>query len=161
MTTLLECFLPREKDEKEYCFDIITKYFKKFGLEIIVKRNVPTNKSILGKSIIGKEPSIIQYFVKETKPSQKINQFESKLFLARRNMEIELKSFDFYVVSLSPRVITYKGMIMSNNLRDFYLDFQDELFISSLAIVHQRFSTNTFPSWELAQPFRFFVIMED
>ena len=71
------------------------------------------------KSIIGKEPSIIQYFVKETKPSQKINQFESKLFLARRNMEIELKSFDFYVVSLSPRVITYKGMIMSNNLRDF------------------------------------------
>ena len=148
-------FLPKNKEEKEYCFDIITKYFKKFGLEIIVKRNVPTNKSILGKSIIGKEPSIIQYFVKETKPSQKINQFESKLFLARRNMEIELKSFDFYVVSLSPRVITYKGMIMSNNLRDFYLDFQDELFISSLAIVHQRFSTNTFPSWELAQPFRF------
>ena len=148
-------FLPKNKEEKEYCFDIITKYFKKFGLEIIVKRNVPTNKSILGKSIIGKEPSIIQYFVKETKPSQKINQFESKLFLARRNMEIELKSFDFYVVSLSPRVITYKGMIMSNNLRDFYQDFQDELFISSLAIVHQRFSTNTFPSWELAQPFRF------
>ena len=148
-------FLPKNKEEKEYCFDIITKYFKKFGLEIIVKRNVPTNKSILGKSIIGKEPSIIQYFVKETKPSQKINQFESKLFLARRNMEIELKSFDFYVASLSPRVITYKGMIMSNNLRDFYQDFQDELFISSLAIVHQRFSTNTFPSWELAQPFRF------
>ena len=148
-------FLPKNKEEKEYCFDIITKYFKKFGLEIIVKRNVPTNRSILGKSIIGKEPSIIQYFVKETKPSQKINQFESKLFLARRNMEIELKSFDFYVVSLSPRVITYKGMIMSNNLGDFYQDFQDELFISSLAIVHQRFSTNTFPSWELAQPFRF------
>ena len=148
-------FLPKNKEEKEYCFDIITKYFKKFGLEIIVKRNVPTNRSILGKSIIGKEPSIIQYFVKETKPSQKINQFESKLFLARRNMEIELKSFDFYVASLSPRVITYKGMIMSNNLRDFYQDFQDELFISSLAIVHQRFSTNTFPSWELAQPFRF------
>ena len=148
-------FLPKNKEEKEYCFDIITKYFKKFGLEIIVKRNVPTNRSILGKSIIGKEPSIIQYFVKETKPSQKINQFESKLFLARRNMEIELKSFDFYVASLSPRVITYKGMIMSNNLGDFYQDFQDELFISSLAIVHQRFSTNTFPSWELAQPFRF------
>ena len=148
-------FLPKNKEEKEYCFDIITKYFKKFGLEIIVKRNVPTNKNILGKSIIGKEPSIIQYFVKETKPSQKINQFESKLFLARRNMEIELKSFDFYVASLSPRVITYKGMIMSNNLGDFYQDFQDELFISSLAIVHQRFSTNTFPSWELAQPFRF------
>ena len=74
-------------------------------------------------------------------------------------MEIELKSFDFYVSSLSPRVITYKGMIMSNNLKDFYLDFKDDLFISSLAIVHQRFSTNTFPSWSLHNPFVFYVIM--
>ena len=72
-------------------------------------------------------------------------------------MEIDLKSFDFYVVSLSPRTVIYKGMIMSDSLNNFYLDFNDDLFISSLAIVHQRFSTNTFPSWELAQPFRFFV----
>ena len=84
-----------------------------------------------------------------------INEFESKLFLARRYMEIELKSFEFYVSSLSPRVVTYKGMIMSNSLKDFYQDLKDEMYISSLAIVHQRFSTNTFPSWELAQPFRF------
>ena len=121
----------------------------------MTQRKVPTNPDILGFSIKGKEPSIYQFFVSELEKSKSINQFESKLFLARRNMEIDLKSFDFYVVSLSPRTVTYKGMIMSDSLNNFYLDFNDDLFISSLAIVHQRFSTNTFPSWELAQPFRF------
>ena len=148
-------FLPRNDEERLHCIEIIKKYFKKFGLEIIVQRKVPTNQSVLGDSIKGKEPSILQFFVSETDKSQSINQFESKLFLARRNMEIDLKSFDFYAVSLSPRTVTYKGMIMSDSLDKFYVDFNDDLFISSLAIVHQRFSTNTFPSWELAQPFRF------
>ncbi len=148
-------FLPRNDEERLHCIEIIKKYFKKFGLEIIVQRKVPTDQSVLGDSIKGKEPSIFQFFVSETDKSQSINQFESKLFLARRNMEIDLKSFDFYAVSLSPRTVTYKGMIMSDSLDKFYVDFNDDLFISSLAIVHQRFSTNTFPSWELAQPFRF------
>ena len=74
-------------------------------------------------------------------------------------MEIELKSFDFYVSSLSPRVITYKGMIMSDNLGDFYLDFQDELFISSLAIVHQRFPQILFQAGNWLNPSGFCVIM--
>ena len=148
-------FLPRNNEEKIHCIETVSKYFKKFGLKILVQRKVPTNENVLGYSIKGKEPSIYQFFVSEIDKSQSINQFESKLFLARRNMEIDLKSFDFYVVSLSPRTVTYKGMIMSDSLNNFYLDFNDDLFISSLAIVHQRFSTNTFPSWELAQPFRF------
>ena len=148
-------FLPRNEEEKTHCKEVVSKYFKKFGLKTLVKRKVPTNENVLGYSIKGKEPSIYQFFVSEIDKSQSINQFESKLFLARRNMEIDLKSFDFYVVSLSPRTVTYKGMIMSDSLSDFYLDFSDEMFVSSLAIVHQRFSTNTFPSWELAQPFRF------
>ena len=148
-------FLPRNEDEKDHCIEIIRKYFAKFNLEILFTRPVPTNDKVLGYSIIGNEPSIFQIFVKQKKQSRTINEFESQLFLARRNMEIELKSFDFYVVSLSPRVITYKGMIMSDSLNEFFLDLNDDLFISSLAIVHQRFSTNTFPSWELAQPFRF------
>ena len=148
-------FFPRNDEEKTHCIETVNKYFKKFGLKILVQRKVPTNDEVLGYSIKGKEPSIYQFFVSEIEKSQSINQFESKLFLARRNMEIDLKSFDFYVVSLSPRTVTYKGMIMSDSLNEFYLDFNDDLFISSLAIVHQRFSTNTFPSWELAQPFRF------
>ncbi len=148
-------FLPRDKDEKEHCIDVIRKLLSKFKLEILFIRPVPTDNSVLGHSIVGNEPSIFQIFVKQVNQSRTINEFESQLFLARRNMEIELKSFDFYAASLSPRVITYKGMIMSQSLKEFYVDLKDDLFISSLAIVHQRFSTNTFPSWELAQPFRF------
>ncbi len=148
-------FLPHKKDEKDHCLKIISKNFKKFGLKVLFIRDVPVDASILGESIRGKEPSIIQFFLKENRPSRTINEFESILFLVRRFIELELKSFDFYPASLSPRTIIYKGMVMSDCLKDFYLDLKDECFISSLAIVHQRFSTNTFPSWELAQPFRF------
>ena len=148
-------FLPQNQEEKNHCLKIIKKYFSKFNLELLYVRDVPVDKSVLGESIVGKEPSISQFFIKEKIPSRSINQFESILFVVRRYIEIELKSFDFYPVSLSPRTIIYKGMVMSDNLKDFYLDLKDECFISSLVIVHQRFSTNTFPSWELAQPFRF------
>jgi len=128
--------------------------------ELIIDRNlfireVPRNNEVLGESIKGNEPSVIQIFIKQKFQASKINEFEQRLFIARRRIEIELKSFDFYISSLSSRVIVYKGMIMSDSLKDYYLDLKDEMFISSLAIVHQRFSTNTFPSWELAQPFRF------
>ena len=112
----------------------------------------------MGYSVIDNEPSIVQIFVKQINPSRTINEFESELFLARRNIEIELKSFDFYAVLFSPRVITYKGMIMSDNLKDYFIDLDDPLYISSLAIVHQRFSTNTFPSWELLNLSDFCVI---
>ena len=115
-------FLPRNEDEKDHCIEIIRKYFNKFNLEILFIRPVPTNNKVLGYSIIGNEPSIVQIFVKQKEQSRTINEFESQFFLARRNMEIELKSFDFYVVSLSPRVITYKGMIMSDSLNEFFLD---------------------------------------
>ena len=148
-------FLPQNQEEKIHCLSVIKKFFSKYNLELLFIREVPVNKSILGESIIGNEPSIIQFFIKEKNPSRSINQFESILFIVRRHIELELRSFDFYPVSFSPRTIIYKGMVMSDNLKDFYLDLQDDCFISSLAIVHQRFSTNTFPSWELAQPFRF------
>ena len=148
-------FLPTNVDENDYCQKVVIKHLEKFGLEVLHIRDVPVDSSVLGSSIRGNEPSIVQIFIKQKVQTKTINEFESKLFLARRYMEIELKSFEFYVSSLSPRVVTYKGMIMSNRLKDFYLDLGDEMFISSLAIVHQRFSTNTFPSWELAQPFRF------
>ena len=148
-------FLPQNKEEKLYCLKVIKKYFTKFNLELLYVRDVPVDSKVLGASIRGKEPSISQFFIREKTPSRSINQFESILFVVRRYIELELKSFDFYPVSLSPRTIIYKGMVLSNNLKDFYLDLKDDCFISSLAIVHQRFSTNTFPSWELAQPFRF------
>ena len=134
---------------------MIDKYLTKLKLENLFIREVPRNNKVLGESIKGNEPSVIQIFIKQKFQASKINEFEQRLFIARRRIEIELKSFDFYISSLSSRVIVYKGMIMSDSLKDYYLDLKDEMFISSLAIVHQRFSTNTFPSWELAQPFRF------
>ena len=148
-------FLPKDEKENSYCIKIIKKFILKFGLEILYQREVPVDNSILGKSIIGKEPSIAQFFLRQIKPSKTINHFESILFLVRRYIELALEPYQFYCVSLSPRTIIYKGMVMSDRLKCFYLDLNDEKFISSLAIVHQRFSTNTFPSWELAQPFRF------
>ncbi len=148
-------FLPINKDESKHCNNIINKYFKQFGMETIFIRPVPTEKAVLGFSIVGNEPRILQFFVKPSKKLKTTKEFEFKLFLARRNMEIALKSYDFYVASLSSRVLNYKGMIMSDSLKDYFTDLKDELFVSSLAIVHQRFSTNTFPSWELAQPFRY------
>ncbi len=148
-------FLPRDQEEKQHCINVIDKYLTKLKLENLFIREVPRNNGVLGESIKGNEPSVIQIFIKQSFQASKINEFEQRLFIARRRIEIELKSFDFYISSLSSRVIVYKGMIMSDSLKDYYLDLKDEMFISSLAIVHQRFSTNTFPSWELAQPFRF------
>ena len=128
-------FMPQNSDENEYCLKTVIKHLEKFGLEILHIRNVPVDTKVLGHSIKGNEPHIVQIFIKQRVNTKTINEFESKLFLARRYMEIELKSFDFYVSSLSPRVVTYKGMIMSNSLKDFYLDLSDEMYISSLAIV--------------------------
>ena len=155
MIMQLACFLPRDQEEKQHCINVIDKYLTKLKLENLFIREVPRNNEVLGESIKGNEPSVIQIFIKQRFQASKINEFEQRLFIARRRIEIELKSFDFYISSLSSRVIVYKGMIMSDSLKDYYLDLKDEMFISSLAIVHQRFSTNTFPSWELAQPFRF------
>ncbi len=148
-------FLPRDPEERNHCVKIIDKYLTKLKLENLYIREVPKDESVLGESIRGNEPYISQIFIKQKFQASKINEFEQRLFIARRRIEIELKSFDFYIASLSSKIIVYKGMIMSDSLKDYYDDLKDEMFISSLAIVHQRFSTNTFPSWDLAQPFRF------
>ena len=138
-------FLPRDEEERNHCIKIIDKYLSNLKLENLYVREVPRNVSVLGESIKGNEPSILQIFIKQKFQASKINEFEQRLFIARRRIEIELKSFDFYIASLSSKVVVYKGMIMSDSLKDYFDDLKDEMFISSLAIVHQRFSTNTFP----------------
>ena len=148
-------FLPKNEDEKKYCLNIIEKYINKFQLKLLHIRDVPVNSAVLGESIKINEPSIVQFFLVPKISISHQNEFESKLFLVRRHIELELRSFNFYSLSLSSRTIIYKGMIMSDLLKDYFVDLQNNMFKSSLAIVHQRFSTNTFPSWELAQPFRF------
>ena len=93
-------FMPQNSDENEYCLKIVIKHLEKFGLEILHTRNVPVDTKVLGHSIKGNEPHIVQIFIKQRVNTKTINEFESKLFLARRYMEIELKSFDFYVSCL-------------------------------------------------------------
>ena len=148
-------FLPNSELQKKKCLKEIDRIFNLYGFSVIHKRKVPVDSNVLGDSIKPNEPDIVQFFITSIELSWDIKKFEYNLFIARRKIEIKLRSFDFYISSLSTKTVIYKGMIMSNSLKDYYLDLQDKTFVSSLAVVHQRFSTNTFPSWELAQPFRF------
>lgn len=125
------------------------------GLEVAGWRVVPTDQSVCGEQALAMLPKIEQIFVKGGDAS--IFDFERQLFFARRAAEKALESRDpeFYVCSLSARVILYKGLVMPAALPKFYLDLGDPTLASSMAVFHQRFSTNTLPQWRLAQPFRF------
>ena len=120
-------------------------------------RNVPTCPEILGESALANEPDIKQVFITGFTETETADR---KLYLIRKRIEnkVRLSSIptkdDFYVVSLSTKNIIYKGMLSSLQLRNYYPDLTNSYFTSGLALVHSRFSTNTFPTWGLAQPFR-------
>lgn len=127
------------------------------GLEVAGWREVPTNPEACGAEALRTLPRIQQIFVKPPQALAGDDAFESRLFVARRRAEIALESVDdtFYVPSLSSRVIAYKGLVMPENLPVFYPDLNNASLTSSICVFHQRFSTNTWPQWRLAQPFRF------
>ena len=91
-------FLPRDQEEKQHCINVIDKYLTKLKLENLFIREVPRNNEVLGESIKGNEPSVIQIFIKQKFQASKINEFEQRLFIARRRIEIELKSFDLHLL---------------------------------------------------------------
>jgi len=152
-------FLPRKEDEKKTCFDIIKKYLQEEKLELFHVREVPVNNSILGEIALNAKPDINQIFVKGDVGDTEV--LERKLFVVRKKIEKEIRNSElteklkFYFPSLSAKKIVYKGMLSSMQLRGYYPDLSEPLAESAIALVHSRFSTNTFPSWELAQPFRF------
>ncbi len=151
-------FLPKDKSAADHCCDILARALGYYGMMAAGWRDVPVCRDSLGEIAISAEPLIKQVFVN----SQGIigDEFERKLFLARKRAENEIsrtfgvKGEDFYVCSLSSRTICYKGMFMAHQLFSYYPDLADERLVSAIALVHQRYSTNTFPSWPLAQPFR-------
>ncbi|GMO32533.1 MAG: glutamate synthase large subunit [Candidatus Azobacteroides pseudotrichonymphae] len=150
-------FLPRSKSQASLCMDVLQNVVEQEGLRLLAIRDVPVNGDILGEISCSNEPTIKQIFiVGEDCPEI----LERKLYVARRKVENKIckSSLDdkgsFYVVSLSTQRITYKGMLSSTQLRDYFSDLTNPYFTSGLALVHSRFSTNTFPSWNLAQPFR-------
>lgn len=150
-------FLPKDQAAQKAFLQIIQEEVEAKGLTILCLRDVPVCSEILGKDALATEPAIKQLFIVGEEDQQEL---ELKLYGVRKRIEkrIASSSFvekkDFYVVSLSTRSLIYKGMLESLQLRKYFPDLTNEYFTSALALVHSRFSTNTFPTWSLAQPFR-------
>ncbi|OUS23863.1 glutamate synthase subunit alpha [Thalassotalea sp. 42_200_T64] len=153
-------FFPRDQEQREACRDILNQNITELGLTLIGYRDVPGDNSMLGAASLASEPNIEQVFI--TKPAELTAQeFERKLFVLRKytshkiNASIAKERDEFYVTSMSSTKIVYKGQFTTEQVRQYYLDLQDERTISGLAMFHSRFSTNTFPAWRRAQPFRY------
>ncbi|HUV99226.1 MAG TPA: glutamate synthase large subunit [Gallionella sp.] len=153
-------FLPRDAAARAACEKTIAEKIAAEGQRLLGWRNVPVDSSGLGESVKKVEPVIRQVFIGRGKNCTESNAFERKLFVIRKTMEHAVTSLansqgkGFYCPSLSSRTIVYKGMLLANQVGTYYLDLQDSRVVSALALVHQRFSTNTFPTWDLAHPFR-------
>ncbi|MDD5010822.1 MAG: glutamate synthase subunit alpha, partial [Phycisphaerae bacterium] len=151
-------FAPKDEQLREKCMVLLQKAIELHGMKIIGRRTVPSKPDCLGKIALEAEPHISQIFIDACGLAGE--DLEIKLFLARKRAEKQIREnfgedgSDFYICSLSGRTICYKGMFMAWQLFAYYPDLADETLKSSLAIVHQRYSTNTFPNWRLAQPFR-------
>jgi glutamate synthase (ferredoxin) len=153
-------FLPKIDNQYNYCKSVFEKEIKEQGLSVLGWRKVPVDSSQLGEIALDSEPKIEQLFVGKTEKIAEAT-FKAKLYAARkitehhiRNSKISQQTY-FYVSSLSTTTLIYKGIIMPEDIGAYYIDLQQEDLVTRLALVHQRFSTNTMPTWELAQPFRF------
>jgi glutamate synthase (NADPH/NADH) large chain len=154
-------FLPRTAETRRACEEIIANFVASEGQTLLGWRDVPVDPSVLGESIRPNAPIIRQFFVARGANCADADALERKLFVIRKQSHKELRSRglpdsgNFYIASLSTRTVIYKGMVIAERLGLFYKDLHDERAESALALVHARFSTNTFPSWELAHPFRY------
>ncbi|MDD5240661.1 MAG: glutamate synthase-related protein [Sulfuricella sp.] len=153
-------FLPRDKTARAACEQIIAAKIAAEGQQLLGWRDVPVDNSSLGESVKVVEPVVRQVFIGCGANCPDNDSFERKLFVIRKTAEHAIRNLPgeqgsgFYVPSLSSRTIVYKGMLLANQVGAYYRDLQDETVVSALALVHQRFSTNTFPTWDLAHPFR-------
>ncbi|PVV06473.1 MAG: glutamate synthase large subunit [gamma proteobacterium symbiont of Ctena orbiculata] len=153
-------FLPQNEASRAECEETIESLIAGEGQKLIGWRDVPVTNSGLGESVIPTEPQVRQVFVARGDNCKDQDAFERKLFVIRKQIENRISKAeleggsDFYFTSFSSRTLVYKGMLLANQVGEYYLDLQDERMQSALALVHQRFSTNTFPTWDLAHPFR-------
>ena len=143
-------FLPKDEEAQGGILQVLIEEIEREGLSLMHLRAVPVNSSILGSEALATEPAVKQVFV----TGGGGDELERKLYIVRKKVEKRVNHPDFYVCSLSSRNIVYKGMLSSTQLRAYYPDLTQPYFTSGLAVVHSRFSTNTFPTWALAQPFR-------
>jgi glutamate synthase (ferredoxin) len=155
-------FLPQDKTERENVKNEFAKVISDEGQTVIGWRDVPTDNSTLGKTAVAAEPFMAQVFVGRNPGIKDEQAFERKLFVIRKVAEQKIRYGGkiaggkyFYVSSLSAHTCIYKGMLMSAQVEEYYPDLKDPMLTSGLALVHSRFSTNTFPSWDRAHPNRY------
>ena len=154
-------FLPKKENQRNYCVSVFENYIKEQGLNVLGWREVPVDATVLGSIAQETEPCVKQIFIAKSDEQQDDFNFNLKLFIARKKAEHEIYSSKlsesnfFYLPSLSTKIIIYKGLLIPEDIKLYYRDLENPLFVTRLALVHQRFSTNTFPTWDLAQPFRY------
>ena len=146
-------FLPKEEKAQREILSIMIEEIEREGLQLMHLRNVPTNPDCLGDSALSTEPAIKQVFITGVS-DDKVSTFARTLYIIRKKIERRVSHQDFYICSLSNTNMIYKGMLSSMQVREYFPDLTNPYFTSGLALVHSRFSTNTFPTWSLAQPFR-------
>jgi glutamate synthase (NADPH/NADH) large chain len=153
-------FLPVEKHQRLQCEGILERIVREEGLKVLGWRDTPVYASAIGRVARASQPYIQQFFVARPERMDE-DAFERKLYVVRKRAEAEIAASDvedrgmFYVPSLSARTIVYKGLLLAPQITNFYAELRDPDVMSALCLVHQRFSTNTFPSWQLAHPYRY------
>ncbi len=153
-------FMPRDPDWRQVIRDIYSQMIKREGMTLLGWRDVPTDNSTLGESVKPTEPVHLQVFIGRGKRIKTEDEFERRLYILRKSISNaiytrkERRLSGYYPVSISCRTVVYKGMFLADQLGTYYPDLRDPDFDSAFALVHQRFSTNTFPTWSLAHPYR-------
>ncbi len=151
-------FLPQSANGRAACQSALARLVHEEGQTFLGWRDVPRDNTGLAQAAKDREPAVRQVFIGGTCADQ--DAFERKLFVIRKRVEHEVRRLDlvdgkqFYIPTLSSRTLNYKGMLLAHQVGEYFLDLKDERMASALALVHQRFSTNTFPTWDLAHPFR-------
>jgi len=154
-------FLPQDPGQRRRCMDLFDQAVRREGQRMLGWRIVPTDNADIGDVARRSEPFVMQAFVGRGAGILDDAQFERKLYVIRKVMERAIRESDlpqksyYYVCSLSSRVLVYKGLLLADQIEPYFRDLKDPDLISALALVHQRYSTNTFPAWQLAQPFRY------
>ena len=154
-------FFPKEIRLREECRDIFNRSAEKLGLEILSYRKVPVNPEGIGPTALSVEPEIEQVFIACPDHINNAEDFERKLFILRNyavhtiNNTVKKDAIGFYVASLSYKTVVYKGQLTSEQVRQYFPDLSNKRVVSAFGLIHSRFATNTFPSWKLAQPFRY------
>ncbi|MCR8636885.1 glutamate synthase large subunit [Paenibacillus radicis (ex Xue et al. 2023)] len=154
-------FLPQDVTMRAACEKVLEEKIQQAGQQLLGWRTVPTDNSSLGDSAKSAEPFVRQVFIGSTVDGGDELAFERKLYVIRKLTENAVRALDngdaFYFSSLSSRTIVYKGMLTPEQVDNYYLELKDPAFETALALVHSRFSTNTFPSWERAHPYRYLI----